>query len=401
MTEVLARVAWGALNVGSAVVSGASATAATAQQVFSGHPIRAFTTAKTGVAGFISDLTTAAGLTVGVVNPIAPEALYMKEEDWALLLNPVDALVRLNHWTSWSETTRPAAPQDYTPNDVNIFLQAARVLTVASALCYAQQDEAQQPLGQRWHCNVLDEDNAQVMLLKLNTAVYNGVNPTIIVAFRGTELPDVDNRRQFIPDWWRNFQFNLTPYSRDAQDGQVAQGFLNGWRTLEPFVMDEIHRYSENNGNTTVDVFVTGHSQGGALAAISLLDLLNVQASTDVPFQVRGCLTVAQPNVGDVDYTKALNAAVARANIPNDLLANEDITGIDPVVSVPPFTGSATPAGTLWVVRVGDPTTGPVSPARHTEIAEARWPQVVRRIVTSAPLHWPGGRVGYLHALSE
>lgn len=181
----------------------------------------------------------------------------------------------------------------------------------------------------------------------------------------------------------------------------MAKGFHEAWQGsphgttgLKAEFSEHIHAFSKDKcGGKTVDLFVTGHSAGGALAQVSLLDLAQAQ---DNSFKLRGCITLAQPRFCDSDYAEKVTNAMK--NIPLDMLANEDVTGVDPVVSLG-GTWTAVPAGRFWTVRVGKILTGPLTSPEHHLTAQAPLLQLARRIVMSGPLHWPGGRVGYLRAL--
>lgn len=308
----------------------------------------------------------------------------------------------------------------YDRQDVEVFLAAARAMTVASALSYASEEDACELMRDNhgdWAVRVLEHDNAEAMLLmaeNLRETLPDHPDthvPVVIVAFRGTEVPDNDGRRQFFPDWLRNLSFELTDYDRNnAVNGRAAKGILEAWRGteggslgLKDQILACINEYSRSHRNTEVHVYVTGHSQGGALAAVSLLDLLNEQASRGT-YVVKGCLTIAQPKVGDAAYSTAVGNAVESAGIPFDIVANCDATGVDPFVGMPPATWSpetTTPVGRFWKVRVGRTTHGPGTQESHQEVAEASLLPNIRRLTRSMQLHWPGGNTGYLAALAE
>ena len=145
--------------------------------------------------------------------------------------------------------------------------------------------------------------------------------------------------------------------------------------------------YSKEQG-VVVQLFVTGHSQGAALAGVSLLDLLQDQQPQ--VYAVKGCLVVAAPKHGDRTYTDALNKAIAKNPIPFDLLANQDMRELPPFVA---------PSGHLWIVRVDQKMTGPATEQEKDQVINTNLETVVRRIFLTTPLHAIGGRIGYLHAM--
>ena len=324
-----ARLAWSGLNFVSAHISGASAAIETLDHLTHWRWNETIESGWNGGVGYVSDLTTAAGLAVGLIRPVAPEALGLSEQDWNVLWSCQMAIAALKTYACQECSKRV----DWDNDDIEAFRNAARVLTVASALSYADEAAAQDKMGEDsnnssngWSVKLVEYQKAQAMLLMAIDRKKE--TPVVILAFRGTELPDDDLRREFSPDWRRNLQFTLV----ESEQGKVAEGFLEAWNGLMPQVLEEINKYSRENGNDfPVDLFVTGHSQGGALASVSLMDLLACQSTH---YTVRGCLTVAQPRIGDEIQAELLREAVDNADIPLDLVANEDVTGVDPVVSL-------------------------------------------------------------------
>jgi hypothetical protein len=300
---------------------------------------------------------------------------------------------------------------------VSVFREAARILTVASTLSYATENEAKRQLtthapsrsARLLPLEAQEGKSAQAMLFTYvgtssSTTDAARARPIAILAFRGTELPDDEKEgiREFYPDWLHNLR-SLTPI--EDPDGWVAKSFHEAWqgsphgtKGLKADFLKEIHAFSIVCGGKTLDMFVTGHSTGGALAQVSLLDLAQAQESDDNSFSLPGCITLAQPRFCDDTYAKKVTEAMK--NIPRDMLANEDGTGIDPVVSVG-GTWSVVPPGRLWKVRVGEILTSPLGKTEAERAAHAPLPVFGRRIAMSLPLHWPGGRVGYLVALEK
>lgn len=356
-----------------------------------------------------SGMLTTAQLGWGMKLSAAPETLHITKEQFQLLhfmINP------LKEWSRHEFPTRMDI-ESFSEDDVKVFLAAARVMTVASALAYVDQKDAQDIVDDgwvvgkdKWRVKVLEYGGAQAMLLlEENIPPNDGAerNPVVVLSFRGTELPDdeANGARQFVPDWWRNLSFRLTHYREDDYGGSVAKGFLEAWRGIrdgEPGLERKIRSELIDYGRK-VDLFITGHSQGGALAAVSLLDLLDEDLE-NAPYTVCGCLTLAQPKYGDEEHSEALRDKVVQKKIPFDLVANEDGTGVDAVVSLGgPLTKM--PVGRFWKVRAGHVTHGPVTQEIHKEIVEASLSKILWRGATSAPLHWPGGPHGYLAALEK
>lgn len=112
----------------------------------------------------------------------------------------------------------------------------------------------------------------------------------IVIAFSGSDSK---------LDWLRT---NLD--GAVDKDTGVHTGFLTAWRSIKDRVLtvagDMIIR---NGGGKAVTLLVTGHSQGGALATVSAVDIKN---TLDRPMTV---VTFAAPPVGDARFIKEFDAA--------------------------------------------------------------------------------------------
>lgn len=270
------------------------------------------------LVSFASDLTFTALVVVGFARINPPEAIGVTKRDWQRLNNASSAISSL---TAWSDQTLPDVPEN--------FLPAARIMAIASALSYAELKDAKEIMtSSLWSLQLIDGNDAQAMIFKASN------QPLMIVAFRGSQLPldnaiqhtfwsDVIRNSQFIPDWIRNFDVLLTPY-HDGSDGdrglQVHKGFWSGWNALRVALQEEIRCYAKEHHREVIQLYVTGHSQGAGLAGVSLLDLIREQQSHG--YKVKGCLTFATPKHGNMAYTIAVAAVVAKDSIPLELVAN-------------------------------------------------------------------------------
>jgi triacylglycerol lipase len=130
----------------------------------------------------------------------------------------------------------------------------------------------------------------------------------IVVAFRGTEPHSLE-------DWVNNLDNRAFPYST----GNVHQGFWEALDVVWDMVLTKIHLFQHKNQT----IWLTGHSQGGALASLAARRLLEKQ----IPIQ--GVYTYGQPKIGDMlfvaNYDSFLKTKTFR-------LYNED----DSVVQNPP-----------------------------------------------------------------
>jgi len=119
----------------------------------------------------------------------------------------------------------------------------------------------------------------------------------IVLVFRGS---------QQAADWKTNFSFRLRNFAvcEPRKDdplppGRVHSGFQTAWESVEKRVLIQLKQWWQPN---ETHLWVTGHSLGGALAAL---------AATSLDYQgytVSGLYTFGQPRVGDWQFTRQVNA---------------------------------------------------------------------------------------------
>lgn len=83
----------------------------------------------------------------------------------------------------------------------------------------------------------------------------------IILAFRGSSS---------IQNWIINLSVNLTNYPKCSKC-QVHQGFFTAWQLISSKVLNRIN--SLRSLYRDVPLYVTGHSLGGALASLAVVDM--------------------------------------------------------------------------------------------------------------------------------
>jgi hypothetical protein len=105
----------------------------------------------------------------------------------------------------------------------------------------------------------------------INAALVGTTRSEVILAFRGTLPIDTDNWDAFVEsvhDWVHDGEADLVdaPYTT----GQVHQGFK---QSLELLWSDVLSAVKAQHTASKLPVIVTGHSKGGALAALAALRL--------------------------------------------------------------------------------------------------------------------------------
>jgi hypothetical protein len=121
-------------------------------------------------------------------------------------------------------------------------------------------------------------------------------DPHIVLVFRGS---------QQAADWKTNFKFRMkqfaiinTQQEAAIPTGQVHRGFHDAWQSVEKRVVKQLGEWYKPG----CYLWVTGHSLGGALAALAGVSL-EYQG-----FRVAGLYTFGQPRVGGWGFTREVNA---------------------------------------------------------------------------------------------
>ncbi len=120
--------------------------------------------------------------------------------------------------------------------------------------------------------------------------------PHIVLVFRGS---------QQAADWSTNFKFRMkqfaitqTQQEEAIPTGQVHRGFQDAWQSVEKRVVRQLKEWWTPDSY----LWVTGHSLGGALAALAAVSL-EYQG-----FRVAGLYTFGQPRVGGWGFCRMVNA---------------------------------------------------------------------------------------------
>jgi hypothetical protein len=188
-----------------------------------------------------------------------------------------------------------------------------------------------------------EETDTQAFIFRKHDPVHK--KDHIILVFRGTEK---------LKDWRTNFSLTMrklptTAYRKtgmpsltSASAGKVHRGFLNALKSIEPQIMDRLDLWgaklpsskdpdAKRKIDNTPEVWVTGHSLGGALAAIAAVSL-KYQG-----YNIAGLYTFGQPRVGDWSFGRsAMEVLRKHRKIPVDRYANNnDIVPLIPPGFVP------------------------------------------------------------------
>ncbi|OWM74110.1 hypothetical protein CDL15_Pgr008421 [Punica granatum] len=141
---------------------------------------------------------------------------------------------------------------------------------------------------------------------------------SVVIAFRGTQEHSIQNWIQDL--YWKQLDINYP----GMPDAMVHHGFYSAYHntTIRPCVLNAVKTAQEMYGD--LNIMVTGHSMGGAMAAFCGLDLMVNHEAKSV--QV---MTFGQPRIGN-----AVFASYYSELLPNAIRVTNDH---DIVPHLPPY----------------------------------------------------------------
>ncbi|TQV77240.1 lipase family protein [Aliikangiella marina] len=165
---------------------------------------------------------------------------------------------------------------------------------------------------------------------KTNSQAFTALYPNdLIVSFRGTQTDDF---RDQIGDMLTNIQVSKDSFENGKQTiahYKVHSGFqkalLSLWddEGLGNYIVDCLQKHS------TIKVWFTGHSLGGALATIASARLLNLgDGEHFYSNRIGGLYTIGQPRVGDANFAEALSKELGENRITRMVNNNDIVTMI-------------------------------------------------------------------------
>jgi triacylglycerol lipase len=193
--------------------------------------------------------------------------------------------------TALREDFYPDRPFDDLPADPSFALGAARSLAWAAQLAYeVHEDDKLQRILHRWSWRndrvIAGRFASHLPLVSTKGFAATTGGGVTVIAFAGTEPTSLLN-------WITDFFIHRTAEGAHA-------GFLAG---LEA-VWDQVREVA---GQGTDGLYLTGHSLGGALAAVAARRLLDERVVA--PDRLRGVYTIGIPRPGSDAYARDYDAA--------------------------------------------------------------------------------------------
>lgn len=173
---------------------------------------------------------------------------------------------------------------------------------------------------------------------KTSVACIASYSDRNIVAYMGTktQFNTLDNTVASMSDWSRNIRMLLTPFKlsseqlgndlpqnvdKDNLGGLVHSGFLAELASVQSEVVTKLLR----NGGRHKPVYITGHSQGGAEAALATRALLAGG------FSVASTYTFSAPHPGNLAFAQSIPRTfpIHRIEFGNDIVPHVPPTAIN------------------------------------------------------------------------
>lgn len=144
----------------------------------------------------------------------------------------------------------------------------------------------------------------------LTGIIKNESKNALIIAFRGTDGAK---------DWLNDFNCTVVPYNGH---GKVHKGFLESVQSVSGELIRRVQELLVQE--PVASFYITGHSKGGAMAAIMPLEL-EKSAVKPVP----EVIAFASPRVGDADFVKTYPVCHTRYESCRDLVPHVPFTEQD------------------------------------------------------------------------
>mmetsp|Transcript_5656 Transcript_5656/g.8426 ORF Transcript_5656/g.8426 Transcript_5656/m.8426 type:complete len:356 (-) Transcript_5656:35-1102(-) len=160
----------------------------------------------------------------------------------------------------------------------------------------------------------LPHTTAKRVSRSINSVLIGYTVDGIVLAFRGTIFDSA-------LDWFQNAAVLLSPGDKkDGIPGSVHVGFYRAvkslWKGVKSVLLQFLQDHSSPyNNNETQNVYLTGHSKGGALATLAAL-LMHNDASLPNPTSV---ITFGSARVGDKQFKVGYESLVKQITFENDL----------------------------------------------------------------------------------
>lgn len=224
-----------------------------------------------------------------------------------------------------------ASPSFWKPSQWKCTRETAQLVHAASLCCKAvyRKDRDQLDVNhmpgyaikqQSWTLPSRDGTVKASALFELERVESTAEATTLVAAVRGSAS---------MADWLVNMDKEPGPYpelldivSDPKQPLLVHQGFGKGARALAPVFTEQLTSFLKGSDGRDIELIFTGHSAGGAVAALLFSQFLTSQHLGTWPTNVRAsCITFGAPPSFSTEVTRILERHVNQAVRPGLMLA--------------------------------------------------------------------------------
>ena len=243
---------------------------------------------------------------------------------------------------------------DATRGDFN--LGTGKAMAWACQLAYETADPGKiDSIAGSWKCTVpvavISESSATVLPMSSTQLIVFVHGDAVIISFAGTDPVT-------LVDWITDFDVKNTD-----------QGSANGFAVAAQSVQQKIEAVLQQPAFANKAIFVTGHSLGGALAALTAQEI-----DAAKPGSVRAVYTYGMPRTGNAQFASAYNQALGARTY--RMVHGSDVVPTVPPALPPPLPGPCHVGRFLHCARLGKFDAGTLAPYdefRRTEFRQGNF----------------------------
>jgi hypothetical protein len=107
------------------------------------------------------------------------------------------------------------------------------------------------------------------------------------------------------------FNFNIYPKSYISPEIKVHHGFLSKYLSIKDVLMKHVKEIINNNDIHKITC--NGHSSGGAMASIAIIDIYKILGIKEEDNMILECVTFGSPRVGNREFINKYNECVNKS----------------------------------------------------------------------------------------